>query len=84
MKICSNVIPNEKVKVYDFLLNQTPRYSRWIITNCGWREAIFYIDDEDLWVSWFPKQHKDKYVKSYSYNSIDNIGYIEYVKEKMK
>lgn len=80
MKTCKNVIPQVKTRVYDFLLKQTPPYSTWIITNCGWREATFYIDDEDLWVSWYPKQHENATVKSYSYDSMTKTGTIEYVK----
>ena len=84
MKTSINVVLEKPMKVYDFLLKQTPVNSTWIITNCGWREATFYIDDEDLWVNWFPKQHDDKYVKSYSYDETTKIGYIEYVKEMLK
>jgi len=80
MKTCVNVIPQEKIRVYDFLLKQTPSYSTWIITNGGWREGTIYIDNEDLWVSWYPKQHENAIVKSYSYDSMTNTGTIEYVK----
>ena len=80
MNTCENVIPQEKIKVYDFLMKKTPTYSTWIITNCGWREGIFYIDDEDLWVVWYPKQHENAIVKSYSYDFLNNKGIIEYVK----
>jgi hypothetical protein len=78
MKTCENIKPLEKTKVYDFLYKQTPVHSTWIIAYRGYREATFYIDSEDLWSSWFPEQHGDKYVKSYSYDEKTNKGYIEY------
>jgi hypothetical protein len=77
-------LSEEKVKVYDFLLKQTPVSSTWIITSGGWREGIFYIDDEDLWVSWYPNQHDNAYVKHYTYDENTKIGYIEYFKEELK
>ena len=81
METCFMVTPQETTKVYDFLLKQTPTCSTWIIKNGGWRVATFYIDDEDLWVSWFPKQYENAYVKHYSYNENTKIGSIEYVEE---
>ena len=81
MKTCFMVTPQETTKVYDFLLYYTPIHSTWIIKKDGWYQATFYIDDEDLWTSWFPKQHDDACVKSYSYDEITATGIIEYVEE---
>lgn len=78
MQTCENIQPAEKTTIYNFLYNKTPAYSTWVIKYHGYREAIFWIDDEDLWSSWFPVQHKDKYVKSYSYDEKTNHGFIEY------
>jgi hypothetical protein len=82
MKTCKNIVPNTKIKLFDFLYNNTPAYSIWIIKDCGWRVAMFYIDDEDLWSGWYPQQHKDKYVKSYSYDEYTQKGIIEIMEEK--
>ena len=83
LKTCKDVIPREVTKVYDFLLKHTPVSSTWIITSGGWRVATFYIDDEDLWVSWYPKQHDNAYVKHYSYDETTKKGYIEYINGKI-
>ena len=75
--------PSKKISVYDFLYHETVAGSTWIITYGGWREAIFWIDDEDLWSSWFPKQHEHAFVKSYSYNEATMQGRIEYYTERL-
>lgn len=77
MKTCENVKLENKTTVFDFLMKQTPVHSKWIINDGGWRIGIVWIDHEDLWISWFPNQHKNTYVKLYSYNEIDKRGYIE-------
>jgi len=77
METCKNKEPIKEVTVFDFLYNNTPVYSNWTIRDCGWGVARFYIDDEDLWSGWFPHQHKNVYVKSYSYDEDTQKGIIE-------
>lgn len=84
MKSCKDVVPNKEIKVVDFLLKHTPVYSTWIIAHNGWREAIFWIDHEDLWVAWYPKQHDNAIVKSYSYDEETKTGWIEYIENEVK
>lgn len=77
MKTCENV-KVDNMTIHKFLYHETPSYSTWTITEGGWRVAMFYIDDEDLWYGWFPHQHADKLVESYSYDEKTKQGVINY------
>lgn len=65
-----------KMKLYEFLYHHTASNSTWIILDCGYRVAIFYIDDEDLWAGWFPSQCKDIKVVSHTYDKDTKTGRI--------
>lgn len=73
-----NKKPNKTITIFNFLLNETPSYSTWIIWDGRWRVAVFYIDDEDLWMRWFPNKHMNKIVKSYDYDEDTKQGNIYY------
>lgn len=78
METVTNKKPEKPITIHNFLYHETPTSSTWTVCDGGWRVALFYIDHEDLWSGWFPKQHMDVMVLSYSYDKETNTGYIYY------
>ena len=65
------------MNLHEFLYHHTPSDSTWVILDGGYRVAIFYIDDEDLWSGWFPSQCMNCKVKAHTYDEKTKTGRIE-------
>jgi len=68
----------ENKRLGDFLYQNTPTYSTWIIRQSGWRVATLFVDDEDLWTRYFSPELYKKIMKSYDYNKETNTGNIDF------
>lgn len=73
------VLQKTKIKnqaLHDFLYKSTDSYSTWIIHDGGWRVAMVYIDDEDLWSGYFSHKLGTMIVKEFSYDKKTKTGHV--------